>query len=192
MTGHPGKIHSSFIAMLSCVALAGCLQNTGVVTKSIMTSAIQQGQANCALPNQAAVKSIDRRLAAAGVVVGPDFCAKSESYTCYRRVFSPTVGDGQSTESECAKVAALGGQVCLKVESRNYNTFEASRQTGVSPTSVLPGGEYNRSEYVCSDQDLKDGDHYLAIGEDDSLGGALSAAIAECSSIAPRLGGSGG
>lgn len=189
MSGHPGLISKSsfLIAAFAAISLAGCLENTGVVLKS--STSASQSQANCLLPNQAAVKAISQRLVAAGTLVGPDFCSKPEGYSCYRRVFSPSISDGQTSDNECAKVNELGGDVCLKIDSRNFNTFEVSRLADTPASSTKPGGELNRSEYVCDEKDLKDGDNFLAIGEGDTLGAALSAAFAQCASVAPRLGG---
>src|SRR5262249_45318667 len=148
----------------------------------------QSQSQNCALPNQSAIMAIDQRLAAAGTVVGPDFCGKVDNYACYRRVFSPTGTEGQSVESECAKGEERGGDVWLKLDSRNYSTYEASRLPDTSSSALRPGGEFNRSEYVCHQKELKDGENVLAIGEGSSLGEALSASYALCVSYAPRLG----
>src|SRR5690606_30239134 len=108
----------SAFSIVAAFGFVGCLPNSGVSSRSIFTASIKE---NCEVPDQAAIRNIDRRLSAAGILVGPDFCSTAENYSCYRRVFSPTVADGKSIESECAKVSDLGGEVCLKLESHSFS-----------------------------------------------------------------------
>lgn len=169
-------------AIAACfVCFSGCLPSAGVLVKS---AALSQ---NCPLPNSVAVKNIGRRLAEASVLVGPDFCSKSTDYTCNRKRFSPTARDGKSIVEECAHVSELGGDVCMKVNSQSYSTAEAARRSDISASSVLPGGDLNRSDYLCYHSSLFDGDDYLAMGEGDHLNEALAAAFAQCFGVTPRL-----
>ncbi len=171
----------AFSVLLAGVG-AGCVENSSLMSKS--KSALSQ---NCALPNSAAVKSIGRKLASESIEVDREFCAKGENYACHERIFSPNVSDGSSTEVQCARVAALGGNVCLKVSRRAYNTRDAATSPDTDPAAVVPGGEYNRSEFVCHQQVLKDGDTYLAGGEGDTLAEALGKSAKECAAISPRV-----
>jgi hypothetical protein len=169
------------------ITFAGCLgggSGTGIFTKSAQSVLKSQ---NCLVPDTFAVNNIVRRLAAEGTVVGPEFCAKSENYACYRRIFSPTAAEAQGTEEECTSVSVLGGPVCLKLESRTYNTREASLLPDTLSSAVAPGGEFNRVEYVCHQKLLKDGEQFLASGEGDLLGEALLSAFEKCGAVAPRL-----
>lgn len=172
-------------ALTATLALSACLQNTGVVSKT--GQALTKGQSNCLAPDAAAVKNIAQRLTASAIVVGGDFCAKPEGYECYARKFGVTLSNGTSTVEERAHVAELGGDFAIKVETHTYNTREAATSPGVSSSATLAGGDYNRSEYVCHQHDLKDGDNYLAIGEAESLNEALAGAYAKCTGVAPRL-----
>lgn len=173
----------AFVLSISLAGLgSGCMENSSLMSQS--KSALSQ---NCALPNSAAVKSIGRRLASESIEVDREFCAKSENYACHERVFSPNVSEGVSTENQCARVAALGGDVCLKVSRRAYNTRDAATLPDTDPSAVAPGGEYNRSEFVCHQQVLRDGDQYLAGGEGDTLAEALGKSAVECAAISPRI-----
>jgi hypothetical protein len=180
------------LASLALLSLAGCLgggSGTGIFTKSAQSVLKSQ---NCEVPDTFAVNNIVRRLAAEGSVVGPDFCAKPENYACYRRVFSPTAAEGQGIDEECTQVAALGGAMCMKLESRVYNTREASLLPDTTSSAVAPGGEFNRVEYVCHQKLLKDGDQFLATGEGEVLKDALLSAFGKCGAVAPRLAPAGG
>jgi hypothetical protein len=174
--------------MAIALTLSGCIGigagGSGVFGKTASKAALSQ---NCEIPDGFAVKNINRRLAAEGTVVGPDFCAKSESYSCYRRVFSPIVAEGASVEEECAQVAEVGGAFCVKLESRNYNTREASLLADTPTAATKPGGEFNRTEYVCHHRDLKDGETYLAVGDGEQLKDAVVAAYGKCTGVSPRL-----
>lgn len=170
-----------FSVLLLSITCTGCFQNTGVVTK---TNALAQ---NCLLPNAAAVKSISSRLSAASVVVSADFCANSADYTCNRKIFSPTAVNAKNSAEECTHLSELGGDVCLKVNSQSYSTAEAAKRSDISASSILPGGDLNRSEYICYHSALIDGDNYLAIGESDSLNEALANAVSQCSGILPSI-----
>lgn len=168
-------------ALLLVLTGSGCLQNTGVLTK---TNALSQ---NCSLPNSVAVANISLRMAEASVVVGSDFCASVADYTCNRKRFSPTATNGKSIVEECTHVAELGGDVCLKVNSQSYSTAEAAKRSDISASAALPGGDLNRSDYLCYHSSLVDGENYLTIGEADHLNEALAAAFVQCAGIAPRL-----
>ncbi len=171
--------------LASVAGLSSCLENTGIAAKAGYT--LSKSQANCALPDAASVKNIGQRLAASAVVVGVDFCAKPDGYECYVRKFSPTTIAGQSVVEECPHVAELGGDICYNLKSVGFNTRAAARAPGVSASASQPGGDFNRSEYVCHQHDLKDGENYLAVGEGDTLRDALANAYAKCAGVAPRL-----
>ncbi len=176
-----GKILFSVALAIAC---SGCIESKGVTVK---TNALSQNSANCLLPNSVAVKNIGNRLAAAAVTIGPDFCAKAADYVCNRKRFSPTAQNGKSVVEECTHSAELGGDVCLKVNSQSYSTAEAANRSDVAAAAVLPGGDLNRSDYLCYLPSLVDGNEYIAQGEGEHLNEALSAAFAQCSAIAPRL-----
>jgi hypothetical protein len=176
----------SALALFAVLSLSSsCLQSTGVTSKS--SSSLSTGQANCALPNAKAVANVAQRFAASAEEIGPDFCGKSENYECYVRKFSPDLVDGKSVVEECGHVPELGGNLCLKMNANFFNTREASRAPGTAAAASLVGGEFNRSEYVCHNRELKDADVFLAVGEGDALGEALSASYAKCAAVAPRL-----
>ncbi|MBS1962837.1 MAG: hypothetical protein JST04_11515 [Bdellovibrionales bacterium] len=176
----------AIFATVAPLVLSACLENAGVVVKS--GASISKSQANCLLPDSAAVAHVASRLAASAVdVSNADFCAKPEGYECYVRRFSPGLVDGESTIEETAHVADLGGNVVFRLAARNYSTRDAARAPGVSAAALQPGGDFNRSEYVCNQHDLKDGTSYLAVGEGDNLNDALAAAYAKCTGVAPRL-----
>lgn len=176
----------ALIAGIAPFVLSACLENAGVVAKT--GASIAKSQANCLAPDSEAVAHVASRLAASAVdVSSAEFCAKPEGYECYVRRFSPLLSDGESTIEETAHVADLGGNVVYRLAARNYSTRDAARAPGVSASALQPGGDFNRSEYVCHQHDLKDGATYLAVGEGDNLNDALSAAYAKCTGVAPRL-----
>ena len=187
MSIHLKKIPIHFaLAILATFALSACLENSGVALKSAKSTLVKS-QADCALPDSATVQSVGRRLAASAIEVGADFCGKPENYECYVRKFSPSVANGQSVVEECGHVGELGGDVCLKLKANFFNTREASRAPGTSASASLAGGEFNRSEYVCHNRELKEADVFLAVGEGDFLKDALAASVAKCAGVAPRL-----
>jgi len=162
---------------------SACLKSTGVVEK-VSKPALSQ---KCLLPNSLTIQNVSRKLAAASVIVDASFCSNIENYTCSRKRFSPTAKNGKSTVEECVKLDEFGGSVCLMVNSQSYNTSDAAKRVDISPSESLPGGELNRSDYLCDQSKLLDGDDFLAIGEGDDLAGALLGAYSKCMSIAPRL-----
>ena len=171
------KIHSgarSFAVFAATLALSSCIESQGVVSKTAQT--IGKTQTNCLLPDTASVRNIASWMTASAVDVGSDFCAKPEGYECYVRKFSPTGVAGAGNVEERAHVAELGGDFLVKLESRVYNTREAASAPGVSAASTVAGGEYNHSEYVCHQRELRDGDNFLAVGDGESLNEALIAA----------------
>lgn len=187
MSIHSRKLGAAraLAALLATFALSSCIQNTGIAAKAGYT--LSKSQANCLAPDAASVKNIAQRFAASAVEVGGDFCLKPESYECYLRKFSPTLANGQSTTEEIAHVAELGGNTVYKLKTQTYSTREAASAPGVSAVALQPGGDYNRSEYVCHQTALKDGVNFLAVGEGESLDDALSSAYSKCTSLAPRL-----
>jgi hypothetical protein len=175
----------ALVASAWALVLSSCLvESKGVIMKNMSAVIAKQ---NCAAPNAVAVKNIANRLIASGTEVSSDFCSKIESYSCYSRVFSPTAVDGQSSEQECSSAPELGGDFCMKLSTRIFSTREASSLPDTAPGALRPGGEFNRTEYVCHQSQLKDGEEYLAIGEGETLKEAVLASYAKCASVAPRL-----
>ncbi len=172
------------IALGILFACSGCLQSTGVVAKTNTSTSLSQ---NCLLPNSASVANISRKLAGTATAMSPEFCGSISSYTCNRKLFSPTVTNGKSIAEECTHLAELGGDVCLKVNVQTYSTAEAAKRSDISATSLQPGGDLNRSDYLCYQSSLVDGDNFLAVGEGDHLNEALAAALVQCNGVSPRL-----
>jgi hypothetical protein len=177
-----GVVAAVALTLSGCIGIGG--GGSGIFARTASKAALSQ---NCEIPDSFAVKNINRRLAAEGTVVGPDFCAKIESYACYRRVFSPIVAEGASVEEECTQAVEVGGPFCMKLDSRNYNTREATLLAETPTSATQPGGEFNRSEYVCHHKELKDGETYLAVGEGELLKDAVVAAFGKCTGVSPRL-----
>lgn len=142
---------------------------------------------NCPLPNNAVVARIERKMASASRTVGEDFCTQIQNYTCTRRVFSPETSNRTAIEQECTKIDEFGGSACLTLTSHYFDTREAAKRDDTPSVSLQLGGEYNRSEYQCYQNLLKDGDDYLAVGQGDDLREALLLSHLECTGIAPRL-----
>lgn len=167
------------------IITTGCINlKSGVIT--LDGSSLNPIQ-NCPLPNNAVVARIERKMASASQTVGEDFCTNIQNYSCSRRIFSPETTTREAVEQECTKVEEFGGSTCMSLPSHYFDTREAAKRDDTSSIALQPGGEYNRSEYQCHQNLLKDGDDYLAVAQGDDLREALMLAQLECTGIAPRL-----
>jgi len=177
--GSPALILASVLLFNSCIEM-----KSGVVVKSGPSLKALQ---NCPLPNSKQVARVARSLASAATAVTPESCAQIERFECYRRVFSPLVPNEKRNEQECANVAAFGGDFCVSLPVQYYDTSEAASRPDTNAAALQPGGDYNRSEYVCHQRELRDGDVVLASGLGESLKEALLNAHSECTAVAPRI-----
>lgn len=101
-------------------------------------------------------------------------CGNFNNYACDRRIFSPDVADMSHLLKECL----VGGENCVDVEIRQYNTSPV-RGAASDEYMFEPGGSYNREEIRCHHRYLY---RQMAVfeGEGDSLEEALAAAMKAC------------
>ncbi len=142
---------------------------------------------NCTVDSSKKIAQVSRRLASANVAITSTFCSEPAQYECYRRVFSPKTRNTKTTEQECGELPELGGRFCMKLSTQYFDTSEAARLPETSSQDLEMGGEFNRTEYVCHQRELKDGDLFLTASPGDQLKESLLAAIARCQSVVPRL-----
>jgi hypothetical protein len=136
---------------------------------------------------QKTVQKINRTLANAGREISSEFCSNLEQYECYRRVFSPKAIDGRKMEEECGQLEEFNGKFCIPLAVRYYNTSLAASLPETPSSDLEEGGEFNRSEYVCHQKDLRDEDQFLALSTGEGLKEALLGAFKQCGNIAPQL-----
>ena len=147
------------------------------------------GSKACSPPPPATSSNIVRNIAPAeaqaalfanGAEISPKQCTDVGKYSCSVRIFSPNIANGRLMKEECAGVSELGGSVCLEVDTLTFNTLQAARSPSAVSDSIEPGGDHNRSEYRCVHSDLRVGETFLAVGEDDNLARALRSTFDEC------------
>lgn len=142
---------------------------------------------NCPVESSNKIAQVSRRLASANIAITSNFCSDPAQYECYRRVFSPKTRNGKTMEQECGELSELGGTFCLKLSSQYFDTSEAAKLPETRSEDLEIGGEFNRTEYVCHQRELKDGDLFLTTSQGDQLKEALLAAIGRCQSVVPRI-----
>jgi len=165
---------------------SGCLEMKNQIREK--TSATYQSSIkNCTVDTSNKIAQVSRRLASANVAITSTFCSEAAQYECYRRVFSPKTRNAKTVEQECSDLPELGGRFCLKLSTQYFDTSEAARLPETRSEDLELGGEFNRTEYVCHQRELKDGDLFLTASPGDQLKDSILAAIARCQSVVPRI-----
>jgi hypothetical protein len=141
-------------------------QNCGKGFKSSTESVFSSAQCNAKVRSEAP----SYKLSASELNCG-DF----NQYACERRIFNPDSPDLTESVKECVG----GGDTCVDVDIRQFNT-SAARASGVTDAaSFAPGGDYNHEEVNCYHRMVYRGIS-LFEGSADSLEESLSKAMAAC------------
>jgi hypothetical protein len=140
-------------------------QNCGKPFKSAELASATSSQCQAKLRESAPSLQLNSR----------DFnCGDFNSYGCERRIFRPHT----SSLSESIKECLPGGETCVDVEVRQFDTSGLITSSPPGPT-FYEGGEYNREEVQCYHRGLYEGVS-LFVGSADSLEESLALAMAAC------------
>lgn len=147
-----------FITLALTATLSGCKGFETINDAAIVSS-------SCVAKLRSLTPLIDNRL-----------CTEMTSYTCEKRVYSPTVSNRGSLVTECGSV---GNQsVCVSVRLLEFNT-EVARESD-NENEFLPGGEYNRTEIQCTNRASQYKNVSLIQADGDDVFSALNSTIQKC------------